>query len=49
MRLFDSLYLLLIILLAVPITTLANEPTYPEMMIVLDGSGSMWGKVGNET
>ncbi len=49
MRLFHSLYLLLIIFLVVPITTLANHPTYPEMMIVLDGSGSMWGKVGSET
>ena len=31
------------------LTAGASTPlVYPEMMIVLDGSGSMWGKIGED-
>ena len=39
----------LLMALCVPITAFTDQPAYPEMMVVLDGSGSMWGKAGEET
>jgi len=35
-----------LVALSVPVT--AAESNYPEMMLILDASGSMWGKVGGE-
>ena len=38
---------LLTLLLVTP--CLAGKAVYPEMMFILDASGSMWGKIGAET
>jgi hypothetical protein len=42
------LALLLFLLFVIP-SSAAGGVVYPEMMFVLDGSGSMWGKIGTET
>ena len=39
----------LVFFLTVSFVLAAKPDSYPEVMFILDGSGSMWGKVGNET
>ncbi|MCF8103557.1 MAG: VWA domain-containing protein [Desulfarculaceae bacterium] len=42
--------LALLCLLAVPLAALAaSQPAYPEVVFILDASGSMWGKAGGQT
>lgn len=48
----SSIRLLFVLFLCVfylPATASGSEVNYPEMMIVLDGSGSMWAKLEDET
>ncbi len=40
---------LVLLLGMMPLTANASTGGYPEVMFILDASGSMWGKVGNKT
>ncbi len=45
-----ALTLALAVLMAVPtLATAAAKPAYPEVVFILDASGSMWGKAGGQT
>ncbi|MCB2228908.1 MAG: VWA domain-containing protein [Desulfarculaceae bacterium] len=44
-----TLLLTLAMLLAAPLASAASQPAYPEVVFILDASGSMWGQAGGQS